>query len=198
MYILASHLYGPRGRVIPRPTPKKMYTYNQLATKFDAFSNVMVQMEVAFPFSNQTPLPVGKLLDDSSTPLANVFGFAGIHFFAIPSNPNVAALGVMIDDWLFKICNSQDINSVFRQLPLFEPPIDPALLVQVAAQGVSLQTVLQDLNGPMPNSCFQLLLAKALEMAQEVRLLGSSLLATCEKGDAEALSVLWSKHDTNM
>ncbi|GIC94465.1 putative Insecticidal toxin complex protein TccB2 [Aspergillus udagawae] len=171
MYILASHLYGPRGQVIPRPTPKKMYTYNQLATKFDAFSNVMVQMEEAFPFSNQTPLPVGKLLDDSSTPLANVFGFAGIHFFAIPSNPNVAALGVMIDDWLFKICNSQDINSVFCQLPLFEPPIDPALL---------------------------LLLAKALEMAQEVRLLGSSLLATCEKGDAEALSVLWSKHDTNM
>ncbi|GFF26065.1 hypothetical protein IFM61606_09624 [Aspergillus udagawae] len=156
-----------------------MYMYNQLAIKFNAFSNVMVQMEEAFPFSNQTLLPVGKLLDDSSTPLANVFGFASIHFFTIPSNPNMAALGVMIDDWLFKICNSQDINSVFYQLPLFEPPINPALLVQVAVQGVSLQTVLQDLNGPMPNSCFQLLLAKALEMAQEVRLLGSSLLVTC-------------------
>ncbi|GFF58704.1 hypothetical protein IFM46972_11182 [Aspergillus udagawae] len=197
MYILASHLYGPRGQVIPRPTPKKTYTYNQLATKFDAFSNAMVQMEEAFPFSNQTPLPVGKLPDDSSTPLVNVFGFAGTLFFAIPSNPNVAALGATIDDRLFKIRNSQDINGIFRQLPLFEPPIDPALLVQAAAQGVSLQTVLQDLNGPMPNSRFQLLLAKALEMAQDVRSLGSSLLAIREKGDAEALSVLRAKHDTN-
>ncbi|OCK76022.1 hypothetical protein K432DRAFT_429013 [Lepidopterella palustris CBS 459.81] len=196
MYILASHLYGPRGQKIPHQTPKKRYTYNDLATKFDAFSNVMVQLEEAFPYSNQTPLPVGKLPDDTSAPLANVFGFAGTLLFAIPDNPNLRALGDTIDDRLFKIRHSQDINGIFRQLPLFEPPIDPALLVQATAQGMSVDSVLQDLNGPMPNYRFQYLLSRALELAQEVKTFGSALLATREKIDFENMSLLRAKHDT--
>jgi hypothetical protein len=196
MYILASHLYGPRGQIIPRPNPTKKYTYNDLSTRFDAFSNVMVQLEEAFPFSNQTPLPVGKLPDNSSAPPANVFGFAGTLLFAIPDNPNLIALGSTIDDRLFKIRNSQDINGVFRELPLFDPPIDPALLVQAVAQGVSISSVLQDLNGPMPNYRFQYLLSKALDLASDVKAFGSALLSTREKIDFENLSLLRAKHDT--
>jgi len=195
LYILASHLYGPRGQKITRQNPKKKYTYNQLATKFEAFSNVMVQLEEAFPFSNQTSLPVGKLPDDTSAPLANVFGFAGTLLFAIPDNPNLRTLGDTIDDRLFKLRHSQDINGLFRKLPLFEPPIDPALLVQATAQGVSISNVLQDLNGPMPNYRFRYLLSRALELAQEVKTFGSSLLAIREKNDYERLSLLRAKHD---
>ena len=36
-------------------------------------------------------------------------------------------------DRLFKIRNSLNIRGIFRQLPLFEPPIDPALLARAAA-----------------------------------------------------------------
>jgi hypothetical protein len=35
-----------------------------------------------------------------------------------------------------------NIQGVVRQLPLFEPPIDPALLVQAAAAGIDLGSVL--------------------------------------------------------
>jgi hypothetical protein len=196
MYILASHLYGPRGQKIPRPKPQRKYTYNELATRFDAFSNAMVKFEEVFPISNQTPLPVVKLSADSTVALANIFGFAGTLVFAIPDNPNLRALGDTIDDRLFKIRHSQDINGVFRELPLFEPPIDPALLVQAAAQGLSISSVLQDLNGPMPNYRFQYLLAKALELAQEVKSFGAALLTTREKLDFETLSLLRAKHET--
>jgi hypothetical protein len=79
-------------------------------------------------------------------------------FFAIPDNPNLRALGDTIDDRLFKIRHSQDINGITRILPLFEPHIDPGLLVQAAAQSLSLSSVLQGLNGPMPNYRFQYLL----------------------------------------
>jgi len=196
MYILASHIYGPRGQLIQRQTPQKKYTYNELAAKFDAFGNAMVQLEDAFPYSNQTPLPIGKLPNDSSAPLANVFGFSGTLFFAIPDNPNLRALGATIDDRLFKIRHSQDINGITRILPLFEPPIDPGLLVQAAAQGLSLSSVLQDLNGPMPNYRFQYLLQKALDLAMEVKSFGSALVSAREKMDFESLSLLHAQHDT--
>src|SRR4051812_2370066 len=64
LYILASHLYGPRGNLILRKNKIKPATWNDLSTKFDAFSNAMVQLEETFPFSNQSPLPFGKLPND--------------------------------------------------------------------------------------------------------------------------------------
>ncbi|KAJ2899081.1 hypothetical protein MKZ38_003437 [Zalerion maritima] len=196
MYILASHLYGPRGQKIKKPRKVKSYTYNSLMTKFDAFSNALVKMEDAFPTSNLTPLPVGKLPNDTEVELANVFGFAGTLFFSIPDNPQLRALGERIDDRLFKIRHSQDINGIFRKLPLFEPPIDPSLLVQAAAQGLSINSVLTDLNGPMPNYRFQYLLQRALELASEVKSFGHALLAAKERQDGEEYSALLAQHET--
>ena len=49
-------------------------------------------------------------------------------YFCIPDNPQLRALRDTIDDRLFKIRHCQDIEGVFRQLPLFEPPIDPGLV----------------------------------------------------------------------
>ncbi|KAI9164055.1 Toxin subunit YenA2 [Paramyrothecium foliicola] len=196
MYILASHLYGPRGYKVPQKRPLKPYTYNELMTKFDAFSNALVQMEEAFPFSNQTPLPRGKLPGNTEMQVPNIFGFAGGLFFAIPDNPQLRALGERIDDRLFKIRHSQDINGIFRKLPLFEPPIDPALLVQATAQGLSLSSVLSDLSGPMPNYRFHYLLGRAIEMAREVRSFGQALLSAQERKDTEAYSLLRAKHES--
>ena len=195
LYVLASHIYGPRGQIVPRQAGVKPKTYNGLVTQLDAFSNAMVQLEEAFPFSNQTTLPISKLPDSTGFQMANIFGSAGTLYFAIPDNPALRELATTIDDRLFKIRNSQDINGIFRQLPLFEPPIDPMLLVQATAQGLSLSSVLTDLSGPMPNCKFQFLLQKALDLASETRNLGQALLAVREKKDAEVLSVLRSRHD---
>ena len=130
--------------------------------------------------------------------LANVFGFASTLYFCIPDNPQLRALRDTIDDRLFKIRHCQDIDGVVRHLPLFEPPIDPALLVQAAAQGLSLSSVLNDLNSPMPNYRFYYLLQKALELCSEVKALGNAFLSAKEKGDAEALSQLRAKHESSI
>lgn len=198
MYVIASHLYGPRGYVVPRQTKIKPQTFKSLPYKLDAFANAFVQVEQGIAITNQTPLAVGKLPNDSNVYLPNVFGFAGTLYFCIPDNPNMRALADTIDDRLFKIRNSQDINGKFRTLPLFAPPIDPALLVQAAAQGLSLGSVLQDLQGPLPNCKFQYLLQKALELVAEVRSLGQSLLSIRERKDAELLTSIRQKHELSM
>ena len=82
----------------------------------------------------------------------------------IPDNPDLKAIRDTIDDRLFKIRHCQDITGVERKLPLYEPAIDPGLLVAAVAAGLSLSSVLNDLNSPLPNSQFKSLLRKALEM----------------------------------
>ena len=195
-YVLASHVYGPRGQKIPKRGKVQPQTYKGLLNKWDAFGNAMVEMELAFPFSNQTPLPIG--VSNGVVGFANIFGFATTLYFCIPDNPQMKALRDTIDDRLFKIRHCQDIEGVFRQLPLFEPPIDPGLLVQAAAQGLSLSSVLNDLNSPMPNYRFYYLLQKALELCSEVKAMGNAFLSAKEKGDAEALSQLRARHETSI
>jgi hypothetical protein len=54
LYVLAAHIYGPRGQKIPKRGKIQPQTYNSLLDKWDAFGNAMVELELAFPFSNQT------------------------------------------------------------------------------------------------------------------------------------------------
>jgi len=196
LYILAAHLYGPGGQRIPRRGRIAPQTYMSLLDKWDAFSNAMVELELVFPFSSQTPLPIG--VSDAVVGLANVFGFATTLYFCIPDNPQLRALRQTIDDRLFKIRHCETIAGVFRILPLFEARIDPALLVQAAAQGLSISTVLNDLNSPMPNYRFYYLLQKALELCTELKSLGGALLSTKEKVDGEALAQLRATHESSI
>jgi hypothetical protein len=196
LYILAAHLYGPRGQTIPKRGQTKKQTYNSLLDKWDAFGNAMVEMELAFPFSNQTPFPIG--VSNDVVGLANIFGFATRLYFCLPDNPKLRGLRDTIDDRLFKIRHCENIEGVFRKLPLFEPPIDPALLVQAAAQGLSLSSVLNDLNSPMPNYRFYYLLQKALELCSELKALGNTFLSLKEKGDGEVLSLMRARHENSI
>ncbi len=89
-YVLASHVYGPRGQKIPKRGKTLPQTYSSLLDKWDAFGNAMVELELAFPFSNQTPFPIG--VSNGVVGLANVFGFATTLYFCIPDNPQLRAL----------------------------------------------------------------------------------------------------------
>ncbi|MCC6554662.1 MAG: hypothetical protein IT372_16915, partial [Polyangiaceae bacterium] len=103
-----------------------------------------------------------------------------------------------MDDRLYKIRHCMNIEGLVRELPLFEPPIDPALLVRAAAAGVDLGAAIADIAAPLPCVRFSLLLAKALELAGELRSLGAGLLAALEKRDAEALANLRAGQDTDL
>jgi hypothetical protein len=100
-YVLASHIYGPKGQTIPKRGKKKVETYWSLLDQWDAFSNAVVNMELIFPFSNQSPQPVG--VSNNEIVLADIFGFATTTYFCIPDNPDLIALRSTIDDRLYKI-----------------------------------------------------------------------------------------------
>ncbi|HLK60409.1 MAG TPA: hypothetical protein VKU00_27860 [Chthonomonadaceae bacterium] len=156
----------------------------------------MVEMELAFPFSNESAAPIGT--SSGRIGLANIFGFASTLYFCIPDNPQLTALRDTIDDRLFKIRHCEDINGVFRLLPLFGAAADSGLLELAEMEGLSLSSVLNDLNGTLPNYRFNYLLQKALEVCSELKSLGNARLSAREKGDAESLSRMHATHESSI
>mgnify|MGYP001057821509 CR=1 FL=1 len=196
LYILAVHIMGSRPMTIPKRGTTKPQTYIGLLDKWDAFGNAMVELELAAPFSNQTALPFGAV--NGELAFANVYGLASSLYFCIPNNPKLMGYWDTIADRLYKIRHCENIEGVFRKLPLFEPPIDPALLVKAAAQGLSIASVINDLNTPMPNYRFYYLLQKALELCGELKSMGNALLSVIEKKDNEAIALIRSRHENAM
>jgi hypothetical protein len=196
LYVLAGHVLGPKPMMIPKRGKIKPQTYIGLLDKWDAFGNAMGELELAAPFSNQTALPTGAV--NNEIVFANIFGIASSLYFCIPNNPKLMGYWDTLADRLYKIRHCLNIQGVFRKLPLFEPPIDPALLVRAAAQGLSIASVLNDLNTPMPNYRFYYLLQKALELCNELKSLGGAMLSAIEKKDNETIALIRAKHENVM
>lgn len=116
-------------------------------------------------------------------------------YFCVPRNDKLLSYWDTVADRLFKIRNSLNIQGVFRQLALFEPPIDPAMLARAAAAGLDVGAIVNSLNQPLPLVRFQLLVQKAAEIVQEVKSLGNNLLSAMEKEDGEALAILRARHE---
>ncbi|WKA60353.1 neuraminidase-like domain-containing protein [Planococcus shenhongbingii] len=196
LYVLASHILGPRPMMVPKRGEIEPQTYLGLLDKWDAFGNAMIELEVAAPFSNQ-PTMIFEALN-KEIPHSNIFGSVSTLYFGIPKNPKLMSYWDTVADRLYKIRHCQNMEGVFRKLALFEPPIDPALLVKAAAQGLSIASVLNDLNTPMSNYRFYYLLQKALELCNELKSLGSSMLSAIEKKDNETIALIRAKHEGAM
>src|SRR5205823_922109 len=80
----------------------------------------------------------------------------------------------------------------------FEPPIDPAILVRAVAAGLDIGAVLSDMNAPLPLYRFTFMIQRAQEICNELKALGSAMLAALEKRDAEAFALLRSSHERIM
>lgn len=187
LYILAAEILGPRPPVIsPRATPVT-HTFNTLAPQFAALINELTDIEAVLASprvdavlasSDSPPLPVPQLL-----------------YFWVPPNDKLLKYWDTVADRLFKIRNSLNLAGIRRTPPLFEPPIDPMLLVKAAAAGVDLSTAIADLAAPAPLYRFQILVQKAVELCQDVKALGAALLGALERRDAEELSHIQAVHE---
>jgi hypothetical protein len=196
-YVLAANILGPKPQTMPQPGTTTAKNFLQLKQAgFDRMSNAMVNLESQFPFNLiPAPGPGNPESNDQSGPL---FGIGRSLYFCIPQNQNLLAYWDTVADRLFKIRNSENIQGVFQQLPLFDPPINPGMLVKAAAAGLDIGSIVSGLNQPVGPVRAPLLIQKALELAGEVRSLGNALLSAIEKGDAENLALLRQRHEIQL
>ncbi len=188
-YVMAADLLGKRIERIPRAGEPKAATYLGMRGKIDALGNFAAEFENSFPFLSTSSMA-------SSPETSGLLGISKSLYFCTPQNDKLLGYWDAVADRLFKIRNCMNISGVARQLPLFEPAIDPALLVQATSQGLDLSSVLSDLSAPRPHYRFVPVLNRALDACNDVIALGASLLSALEKRDAEALTLLRATHDT--
>lgn len=192
LYVLAANILGPKPLPVPRKGTVRRQTYENLRNDLAQFGTVMRDMEPEMPF-DLMPFPAPDSGDNAR--LATLRSLGKALYFCMPRNDKLLGYWDTVADRLFKIRNSLNIQGVFRQLALFEPPIDPAMLARAAAAGLDVAAIVNGLNQPLPLVRFAFLVQKAAEIAQEVKALGNSLLSAMEKEDGEALALLRAKHE---
>ena len=193
-YVEASHVCGKASKAIPTLGRSASQSYGDLEATLNDFSNARFDMELDFPFYCDPSKRGGVGTNTAST----LTGVLKTTYFCVPMNPKLVELRNLIDDRFFKIRNCQDINGISRSLSLFEPAIDPGIVTQATAKGISLAVLLNNMVGPMPNFRFSNLLEKALDMCSELKNMGATFLAVREKRDAEALAILQARQENAM
>ena len=190
LYVLAAEILGHRPEVIQRNVKPRVQTFNSLSL-IGLLSNTLEQIELLV--SNAGDSDFAEDSPETPDPPS-----AGVLYFCVPENDKLLGYWNRVADRLFKIRHCMNIEGQVRQLPLFEPPIDPALLVRARAAGLSIGAVLSEISVSLPNYRFSVMLQKANELVGEVRNLGAGLLSALEKRDAEALSTLRSGQELRL
>lgn len=185
LYVLAKHLLGDRPVRLPTTeNSEPPMSWNTLNA------------------SGESPVEavensIGSWLmtaSGGSTSAASV-GLPAAARFCMPYNPHMLEYWDTVDDRLYKLRNCLDIEGRYRQLPLLQPPLDPALLVQAGALGVSIESLLSSSSVTVPHYRFTVMLERAKGFNSSVRQLGSALLQALEKRDGEEVALLRAEHE---
>ncbi len=193
LYVLAANILGPRPQAVPRKGAVKPQTYDNLRSDLKLFGSVLRDLEPELPFDLLPTMP--PLPANSSEGVASLRSMGQALYFCVPRNDKLLAYWDTVADRLFKIRNSLNLQGVFRQLALFEPPVDPALLARAAASGLDVGAIVNGLNQPLPLVRCALLLQKASELAQQVIAIGNGQLMAMEKEEGEALALMRARHE---
>jgi hypothetical protein len=186
LYVLAHELLGDRPVEIAN-VPVTTKTYEELDTvpgNIDYFGNAQVLIAAE-----------GLIASSSGTsPISGQIPVFKTSYFCIPNNGKLTGYWDLVEDRLFKIRHCMNIDGVVRQLPLFAPPIDPALLVNAVAMGLDIGSVLDNLAVARSHYKFRVLSRTAAQFCSEVKSLGQSLLSALQSKDAEGMALLQSSN----
>ena len=190
LYVLAAEILGRKPERVGRKIQPPVQTFNSLGAT-GLLGNAMEQIELLVANADMdTSADAGGGSELADTPK--------VMLFCVPENDKLLAYWGTVADRLFKIRHCMNIEGQVRQLPLFEPPIDPALLVRATAAGISVGSALSEAEVTLPNYRFAIMLQKANELCGHVRALGSELLAAVEKQDAEQIALLRSGQEVKL
>lgn len=197
-YVLAANILGKKPQRIPRrgkPTGKTFHELRKIIRDSeDPMRNALVDVAGSYLYNVSVPGPTQSKSQSS----ASLFGIGQTLYFCIPRNEQLLGYWDKVADRLFKIRHCMNIEGAVRPLALFDPPLDPGMLVKAAAAGIDISGIVRGTNQPPSPVRSLYFIQKALELAGEVRALGSALLSAFEKRDGEALAMLRQRHEVKI
>jgi hypothetical protein len=221
LYVYASEILGEKPKLLPSIHDNVGLTYTQMKSEgLDQFSNTFIQLENYIPPAPPLKVRLWRARGSRSNYYYYHYRYnysykqtvesvpqrsiqllrmaPAMHYFCIPKNDRLLAYWTTVEDRLFKIRNSLNIDGIKRAIPLFAPPIDPGLLARAAATGINIGSLLRDMQTAPSVYRYSTVFQKAVELCNELKSFGSELLGALEKRDAEHLSLLRSSHEITM
>ena len=204
VYLLASDILGKRpaelgdcAKTHPElESYREQLTYEMVRTHFEEKSTFLHVLEnkwrdLILLFED---LRTGNAANGSLIGQTDTVPYA---LFCIPNNTLLVQYWDRLEDRLFKIRKCQNIKGITQELELYQPPIDPLLLIRAKAAGLNIQDVLSQ-NQQMVNYRFIYLLEKAKSYAAQVQQIGSAMQAALERKDQEELLQLTAVQERNL
>ena len=196
LYVLASTILGDKPQQMPPRGAVRGRSYAQLrAAGLDATGNALVELEGQFPFNIGSGGTGGAASNAAATPL---FGLGRTLYFCVPKNDKLLGYWDRVANRLYNIRHCLNLSGVARPLALFDPPIDPGLLVKAAAAGIDIGAAAAGLNQPAASLNALAMIQKALDATSDLRAFGAALLQAIEKTDAEELALLRQGHEVEL
>ncbi|KAB8231130.1 uncharacterized protein BDW43DRAFT_313455 [Aspergillus alliaceus] len=191
-YVEALHILGPEPPKVPKLGKRKASTFRELKEED-------TNLELRLPFSPQA-VEGAPQRQEGDRRREKIVCYLRTTYFCVPMNPKFKELRTVVNERLYNVRNSLDIQGRPVTYSLIEPPIDPADLIALSSQGLSmseaLAAVVGEQDSPLPRQRFSHLLQQALELCNELRGLGERLLSAVEKREVEAFSALRARHAT--
>lgn len=142
--------------------------------------------------SENTVSNIIKSTDTTNPKVPNLLDF----YFHIPINLQFEQYWDTVKLRLYNLRHSLNIDSIYEELPLFSPAIDPNFLVAAASSDDGFRSGGGLSNNQAPTIYrYVILSAKAKEAAANVIQFGQSLLSALEKKDVAQLEVLRNSYE---
>lgn len=204
-YIMAADILGSKSAEAPDPSVEEVWTaarmlcVEQYAPKDEDknknhdWANSLIEYEDSMLIGRVRDRSTQQSRISSRTTMISDIS-RQTFYFNVPRNENLMTFWDTVADRLYKIRNSLNIEGVKRMLALFAPPIDPGMLVKARAAGLSISDILADSGAALPHYRFKVIVAKALEIARDLRNMQETLLQALKDKDSEALAQLRMQH----
>lgn len=187
IYLLASQILGDRPQLVPARATPVLQTFQSLSD-----NGLTATLGSAIGL---LAVDISAFIDPSASPTPGNASLGQMLYFCVPANDTLGGYWDVVQSRLRNIRECRNIEGRHIDYALFEPRIDPGLLVRAQAAGLDLGDILNDLYAPPPHYRFSALAQKATEIVNDLRALGAALLAAIEKRDAESLALLRQTHE---
>lgn len=180
IYVYAYDLLGQRPQEVGVCKGENVVlTFNEIAAKYpNGIPQFLIELEHF----------TGSGTGSDTAMLSHAFNDLNV-YFCVPENANLMGRWDLVEDRMYKINHSLNINGIFRQLPLFEPPINPLDLVRAAKAGNNIQTLTTSKPNLSPYRYTSISSVSSMLCSTLIEL-GNGMLSALEKNDAEGLSAL--------
>jgi hypothetical protein len=192
-YVLASDLLGKPAHQNESDTQQKHATYNDIET-----SNTLANKSDFIIDLEQTPslTNYNSFSEKEQEALEQRWSIYSA-YFGIPENTQLLVYRKTIEDRLYKIRHGLTISGQTDNIPLFEPPINPADAAAAKGSESSVNSA-TNMGSNVPYYRFSYLIEVAKNFTAQVGQLSNELQSALERQDGEHLELLRETQQNNI